>query len=139
MTSFVLDTSAILTVLAEEEGLEAMIALFDQAQEGQVMLYVPFMALMELEYLLLRKIGAEETQRILALIQSWPVEVVESDAGWRHQAATMKAETPLSVADAWNAALALRLGARLVHKDPEYDGVKHLQVLRLPYKAAVAE
>jgi hypothetical protein len=43
---------------------------------------------MELEYLLLRKIRAEETQRILALIQSWPVEVVESDAGWRHQAAT---------------------------------------------------
>lgn len=136
MTLFVLDTSAILTVLAQEEGLETVLSLFDQAREGQAIVYIPFMALMELEYLLLRKVSAKETQQVLALIQSWPAAIVESDADWRHLAATVKASTPLSVADAWNAALALREGAYLVHKDPEYEEVKGLQGLKLPYKTA---
>ena len=40
----------------------------------------------------------------------------------------------LSLADAWNAALALMLGAELIHKDPEYDEVPDLKHRRLPYK-----
>lgn len=49
MTIFVLDTSAILTVLNQEEGLETVLSLLDQAKEGQVTVYLPFMALMELK------------------------------------------------------------------------------------------
>ncbi|MBI1878518.1 MAG: hypothetical protein HYR94_09875 [Chloroflexi bacterium] len=47
----------------------------------------------------------------------------------------MKAQSSLSVADAWNASLALWRNAQLVHKDPEYEQVLHLQMLTLPYKA----
>lgn len=134
MKSFVLDTSAILTVLNQEDGAETVVSLLDEAREGQIMVYLPFVALMELEYLLLRTISAEETRYLLALVKVWPAQIVESDEDWRHQAAVIKAKTPLSVADAWNAALALSRDAQLVHKDPEYEKVPHLPVLPLSYK-----
>ena len=134
MRAFVLDTSAILTVLNQEDGLETVVELLDEAKAGQASVYLPFMALMELEYLLLRKISAEETEYLLTLVQAWPVQVVESSEAWRRQAAAMKAQTPLSVTDAWNASLALWRNAQLVHKDSEYEQVPRLLILTLPYK-----
>jgi predicted nucleic acid-binding protein len=134
MRAFVLDTSAILTVLNQEDGLETVVELLDKAKTGQATVYLPFMALMELEYLLLRKISAEETEYLLTLVQAWPVQVVESSEEWRRQAATMKAQTLLSVADAWSASLALWRNAQLVHKDPEYEQIPRLLILTLPYK-----
>ena len=134
MTSYVLDTSAILTVLNQEEGLETVLSLLDSAAEGQAAVYIPFMALMELEYLLLRRIGPEETQRTLALVNAWPIAAPDSDPDWRHQAAVTKAAATLSMADAGNAALTLSLDASLVHKDPEYENVAHLRMVKLPYK-----
>jgi predicted nucleic acid-binding protein len=134
MTAFVLDTSAILTVLNQEDGLETVIDLLDQARSNQVIVYVPFMALMELEYLLLRRISAEETEYLLTLVQAWPIQVIESGEGWRRRAAAVKAQTSLSVADAWNASLALWHNAQLVHKDPEYEQAPRLAMLALPYK-----
>lgn len=40
---------------------------------------------------------------------------------------------PVSVADAWNASLALLLNAALVHKDPEYERISGLRMVKLPY------
>lgn len=56
------------------------------------------------------------------------------DPEWRKAAARLKARAGLSLGDAWNASLALLLDAELVHKDPEFDDVKGLKSLRLPYK-----
>ena len=134
MSVFVLDTSAILTLLNDEDGQEEVTSLLDQVRDGAAVIYLPFMALMELEYLLLRKASAEKTQYLLALVQAWRLQKVESDETWRHLAAEVKAVTSLSVADAWIAALALLHDACLVHKDPEFEGVPRLQMLTLPYK-----
>jgi PIN domain nuclease of toxin-antitoxin system len=49
MTAFVLDASAILTVLNQEDGLETVVSLLEKAKEGQARVYLSFMALMELE------------------------------------------------------------------------------------------
>jgi len=135
MTTFVLDTSAILTVLNQEEVKEELVSLLDTAKQQQAMIFLPFMALMELEYLLLRKISPEETDYLLTLVRAWPIQVSESSEEWRHKAAQVKARTPLSVAGAWIASLALLREAELVHKDPEYDQVPNLLMLKLPYKA----
>jgi predicted nucleic acid-binding protein len=134
MPIFVLDTSAILTILNREEGLNIVLSLLDRAKDNQVAIYIPFIGMMELEYLLLRKISPEETMAILTFVRAWPVQIIESTEEWRHQAATIKAHTPLSLADAWIASLALLSHAELVHKDPEYEQVAGLQMLKLPYK-----
>ncbi len=46
----------------------------------------------------------------------------------------IKATHPLSVADAWIAAVALQLKVTLVHKDPDFENLPELLQERLPYK-----
>jgi predicted nucleic acid-binding protein len=134
MASYVLDTSAILTILNQEDGVDTVLDLLKRAGDNRDLIFIPFIALMELEYLLLRKIIPEETQALLELIKAWPVTIPESTEEWRHLAAAMKAQTSLSVADAWIASLAWLNQAELVHKDPEYEKAPDLQMIKLPYK-----
>ena len=134
MPSYVLDTSAVLTVLQDEPGIEVVLERLDAARAGQAIVYLPFMTLMELEYQSLRRFGERDTRDLLRLIGEWPVELAQSTEAWRHEAATIKATASVSVADAWICGLARLLSAELVHKDPEYDTVPDLKALKLPYK-----
>jgi predicted nucleic acid-binding protein len=135
MSRYILDTSAVLTVLNDEEGIETVLSLLEAACSGGVLVYLPFMALMELEYLNLRKHSQEETQRVLNLVEAWPVEIKHSTEEWCHEAARVKATGLVSVADAWICSLTRLLDAELVHKDPEYDAVPDLKALQLPYRS----
>lgn len=134
MPAYVLDTSAILALLNAETGYQEVSRILEQAREepGTALVYLPFMALMETEYLMLRRHSAEDVGRYMAIVFGWSAQHVESDPAWRRQAASIKVGGRLSVADAWIAALALSLEATLVHKDPEFDRVQGLQVLLLP-------
>ncbi len=134
MADYVLDTSAILAVLHGEDGYESVEEILrGAAVDEAVTVRIPFLALMEVEYQLLRELSMNDAQHWLNLVVSWPVHVVESFLEWRHIAAAVKSQGKLSLADAWMAALALLNDATLVHKDPEFDLVEGLQVLRLPY------
>ncbi len=135
MSRYVLDTSAVLTVLNDEEGIETVLDLLKAAHSGGALVYLPFMTLMELEYLNLRRHSQEETQRVLNLVEAWPVEIEHSTEEWCHEAAQVKARGLVSVADAWICSLARLLDAELVHKDPKYDAVPGLKALPLPYRS----
>lgn len=134
MSGYVLDTSALLTVLNNEPGVDTVLSLLEAARSGEAQVFLPFIALMELEYLTLRQRSRQETQQILTLVEAWPVEIEESREEWRHEAARVKAAAPVSTADAWICGLALQIDAELVHKDPEYKAVPDLKPLELPYK-----
>jgi predicted nucleic acid-binding protein len=143
---YVLDTSALMTVLNAEPGTETLLEILDAAgAEGETgeaessTILMPFLALMEVEYLILRKLGADAARHALSLLKAWPVELVESSETWRREAARIKASFPLSVADAWICSLATLKAASLVHKDPEFDAVAGLNSLRLPYKGKPRE
>ena len=135
MSRYVLDTSAVLTVLNNEEGTEIVLSLLEDARSGETAVYLPFMTLMELEYLSLRKCSQEETRRMLNLVEAWPVKIEHSTEEWLHEAARIKALGLVSMADAWICGLARLLDAELVHKDPEYDAVPALKTLQLPYRS----
>lgn len=132
--SYVLDTSALLSLLRDEEGAQEVEDILKASEASRSRTYLPFMSLMELEYVALRERGRAATEQVLRLIQTWPVVRMESSPEWGSKAAWVKSRAPLSVADAWNAALALILDAELVHKDPEFDRVPDLKHRRLPYK-----
>ena len=70
MSHYVLDTSALLTVLNNEPGVDTVLSILEAARSGETYIYLPFMALMELEYLSLRRHSPEETQRALSLIEA---------------------------------------------------------------------
>jgi predicted nucleic acid-binding protein len=135
MSPYVLDTSAVLALLEDEAGADEVESILDpERDENAPEVYLPFMTLMEVEYSVLRRYDSEWRDEALRLVQTWPAMTVESNLQWRREAARVKAGASLSVADAWNAALALLLDAELVHKDPEFDQVEGLRSLRLPYK-----
>ncbi|MSQ07019.1 MAG: type II toxin-antitoxin system VapC family toxin [Dehalococcoidia bacterium] len=138
MAVYVLDTSAIMCVLYQEEGADRVVEILEASQarpvEDRREVVVPFIALMELEYWLRRRLAPREVDQVLILVENWRVQVVESNPEWRHVAARVKARGSLSLADAWIAALAMLYQGELVHKDPEFDQVAELKSLRLPYK-----
>jgi len=124
---YVLDTSALMRLLLDEPGAGEV----ERIVEGDEPVALPFMAVMEVQYVLLRRLPPLHVGRLIATLQAWPVEIVESDPEWGRQAANVKAQGGLSLADAWMAALALQRDARLVHRDPEFDGVPGLRAHRL--------
>ena len=131
--AYVLDTSAVLAVLLAEPGYEKVTEILAIADsEGGQDILLPFMALMEMQYRLLRDLPPGDALTAMRLVEAWPIRVVESAPPWRQRAAEVKSRGGLSVADAWIASLALLHDARLVHKDPEFDAVEGLRSHCLP-------
>ncbi|MBI4213363.1 MAG: PIN domain-containing protein [Chloroflexi bacterium] len=130
--SYLLDTSALLTLIEDEEGAGRVESIL---RTGQVL--ITFLAGLETYYVTLRERGEDEAERRLVLIRQLPATWIDrvTDAALR-LAGRIKAVHRLSLADAIVAALAIEAGAILVHKDPEFEAIAE-QVLqeRLPYKS----
>lgn len=129
--SVVLDTSAIVAWLEDEPGADQVEALLRRAARSQTTVYVAFISLMEAQYIMIRRAGDENAAAAISFVENWPLEIVDSDREWGREAAAVKARGGLSLADAWIAALAMRLDADLVHKDKEFDSVPGLRSVRL--------
>jgi len=131
---YVLDTSALLTLIEDEPGADVVQDVLQRSREGKVAVLVSFMSFMEVHYITLQERDADEARVRVDLIMSLPVLRVESTESLGQIAGELKAEHRLSVADAWIAALAKDRNAVLIHKDPDFENVKSLQALALPYK-----
>ena len=134
-TIYVLDTSAWLTLIEDEEGADVVQNVLESTSSGNVQILVSFMSFMEVFYITLQEREFEEAQTRVRLMESLPVTRVESTVSLSITAAGLKAKHRISVADAWIAALAQERNATLIHKDPEFEEIEdELQVLKLPYK-----
>jgi uncharacterized protein len=134
-TTYVLDTSALFTLIEDEAGADVVQDLMESAISGKVRILVSFMSFMEVFYITLQEREIEEAQTRVSLMESLPINRVESTVSLSIIAAGLKAKHSMSVADAWIAALALERKAILIHKDPEFDQTEdEFEVLRLPYK-----
>lgn len=128
----VLDTSALLCLIEDEEGAGDVERLLKSGQN----IFVCFISLMEFYYVTLQEAGEEAAIQRYALLKELPIRIIESNEELGLAAGRIKASHRLSVADAWVAATAERLNAILVHKDPEFDALKGaLQLQNLPYKS----
>ena len=133
--AYVLDTSALFCLKDDEAGAAKIEEILEKAKSEQVKAFVSFMTFMEYLYICLIRYGDELARRAYLQLTLLPVEIIESDEELRLIAAELKANHNLSVADAWIAATARKFNAILVHKDPEFEAVKHsVNCLALPYK-----
>lgn len=129
---WVLDASAILAVPLEAEGAEQVVSLLrGAAGQREARVLVPFTAMEEVA-LYLRRHVPDEVDRVLALVEGWPVEIVESYPQWRHEAVRLQATFGVPPAVAWPAALALLHDAQLVHRDAAFDDLPGLTHIRIP-------
>ena len=133
---YVLDTSAILAYIEDEEGADAVEELFERAERNQAILFVSFITFTELFYITMREQGDEIARQRLDLLAQLPLVRIESDPPTGLAAGGLKAAYPLSLADSWIAALAELYAAILVHKDPEFEVLSsRIEQVSLPYKS----
>lgn len=128
---FLLDTSALLTLIEDEEGAARVERIL---REESVI--ITWLSLLEICYITLQERGQTEAERRHALLKSMPVTLVwQIDEPIVLTAARLKASYRLSLADTLIAACALCRKATLVHKDPEFSVLQHqLAMEALPYK-----
>lgn len=135
---YVLDTSALIAFIEDEEGADVVQDLLNKAKVDKIVIFVSFMTFMEVYYITLQECDETEAQERLRLMNSMPILRTDSTEALGILASQFKANYHLSVADAWIAALAKERNAILVHKDPEFEQVKpEILVLKLPYKTSI--
>ena len=128
---YLLDTSAWLTLIEDESGADRVEKIL-----RSVRVLVPWMVLLEIQYVTRRGQGENEADRRYAYIRNSPVDILwEIDEPILLTAARMKATHTISVADAMIAAYTQRYEAILVHKDPEFEPLSgEIRLETLPYK-----
>lgn len=129
--SYVLDTSAILTLWNNEEGADTV----EHILRSDAVVYVSFMSFMEGRYRLWKNVGKDESDEFSKYLELLPVERVNIDDLIFEKAVEIKAISNLSVCDSWIIATAIATNSILVHKDPEFEQVKKKVKLKtLPHK-----
>lgn len=130
--SYVLDTSAVLTLWNAEEGAATVEGIL---RDKSNYIYVSYMTFMECRYRLWKGQGrqaADELYRALGLL---PIIRDVIDDSLLLTASELKATHTMSVADSWIAATAIARKSTLVHKDPEFEALSDRVVMKmLPYK-----
>jgi predicted nucleic acid-binding protein len=117
----VLDAFALLSYLQEEPGHQRVRSLLEDAASGQVSLSMCTVNFGEVLYWLERRRGAVAAQTLVANMRDLPIGLVDADLHLTVSAARVKAAFPVSLADAYAAALAQRLGAAVLTGDPDFQ------------------
>ena len=117
----VLDAFALLAYLQEEPGHERVLRLLEDAASERVSLSMCTVNFGEVLYWLERRRGAAAALALAANVRGLPVRLVDADLDLTVRAARVKAVSPVSLADAYAAALAQRLEAAVLTGDPDFQ------------------
>ena len=128
---FVLDTSAVLALRSDEPGAARVEKILRRAKVRDCRVLVSFMTRMEMLYRIGADEGPERAVDAVRLLDTTGAEWVSCEPEILVEAARLKANGGLSVADAWIAATAIVRDAVLVHKDPEFARAREVRQERL--------
>ena len=129
----VLDSFALIAFLAKERGFEKVRALLHEAQASNQPLFMNEINVGEVYYLTARDESPAQADTFLQTLETLPIRVLGNTFPQVLDAARLKAQFPVSYADAFAVATAIREGARLVTGDPELRSVAHLvEILWIP-------
>ena len=121
---FILDSYALLAYFQAERGGEAVREILKKARTGGASVRLSVINLGEIYYIVSRKLGAETARAVLEDISKLPVELIEAGTDRALAAAEIKAQQPVSYADAFAVAAAMEFSATIVTGDPEFKAVE---------------
>jgi predicted nucleic acid-binding protein len=132
----VLDTSALLAYIEDEQGAEYVDTVLAEAEHDDILVYLSFVTLTEVFYITMQEKDESTAQTRIDLIKSLPCIIEESSESLNLAAAKLKAKNRISLADAYIAALCQERQGVLVHKDPEFEQLPPaIKQHKLPYKS----
>lgn len=126
LTTYVLDAFAFMAYFENEPGAERVEQILQDVKEGKARAFISIINLGEVVYNTERKHGLNKAQDTLALIQEMPVEVLPADDQTVFAAAHIKANHPISYADAFVIVAAQKLDGIVMTGDPEFRDVTEL-------------
>ena len=125
-----LDSYAILALLNDESGAEAVADLLRRAIERGQTLLVNEINVGEVYYIVAKNRSIDDAERVLRYLDTLPLEIVSNEYEHVLDAARVKASYPLSYADAFAVSTAVRLQATVVTGDAEFASVEQLVEIR---------
>jgi uncharacterized protein len=125
-----LDSFAVLSWLQGEPGASVVAELLAEAKASHERLLLHEVNLAEVYYLTIRRAGEDRARSIAAQLLHLPVRIVASTPEILWQAARLKAQHPLSLADAFAAATAILMDATIITGDPEFRAIDDLVDIR---------
>ncbi|MBI3893171.1 MAG: PIN domain-containing protein [Candidatus Wallbacteria bacterium] len=132
---YLLDTTALLALRDDADGAELVEEILRKAELGTYEVFVSFMTMMEIYHRVWVDEGERAAKKIYLELQTLPILRVDVDDDLIRAAARVRAQVPVSIADAWIVAAAERYGATLVHKDPVFEAAAELvHLISLPYE-----
>lgn len=121
-----LDSFALLAFLGEEKGFKKVNELLHAAAVSSEPLLMNEINIGEVYYVVAKRRSLEKANELLVRLETLPIQRVSNSFADIIEAARLKAQFPLSYADAFAVATALRLNATLVTGDPEFRPAAHL-------------
>lgn len=125
-STYILDAFAFMAYFENEPGAERVEQILQEVRGGKAHACISIINLGEVVYNTERKHGFSKAQDTLALIQEMPVEVLPADAQTVLAAAHIKANHPISYADAFVVVAAQKLNGIVMTGDPEFHDVTEL-------------
>jgi predicted nucleic acid-binding protein len=118
---FILDSYAVLAYLQDEEGAQRVKEILYESAAGGSTTYFPLINLGEILYIIERNLGLEEAQKVLGVLRQLPLIILPADEVSVLAAAHIKAQYPISYADAFVISTAQTMHATILTGDPEFD------------------
>jgi ribonuclease VapC len=123
---YIFDAFAFMAYLENEPGAEQIEAILEEAEKGKAHAYMSIINLGEVIYNTERKHGLAKAQDALGMIQKMPIEILPADNQTVLAAAHIKANYPLSYADAFVVVAAQNINGIIMTADPEFQDITEL-------------
>ena len=127
--AYVLDSVAFLAYFQAEPGGAYVRDLIRAANSRTASLYVSMINVGEMYYIVSRRRSAQRAEALISDLRHLPITFCAATEERILSAARIKAEHPISYADAFAASLAQELQASLVTGDPEFEAVKQIMAV----------
>lgn len=133
MSTYVLDSYALLAYFRAEAGAAAVEQLLNDAASGKKELLMTSVNVGEVYYMAFRKNGQEKAELVWKLVRQFPITIVDADLALTYNAAKLKAKNRLSYADAFAAALTIQKKGTLITGDKEFENLKEEANFKVEY------
>ena len=120
LPGFVLDGFAVMAHFEAESGGEKVLELLEKAGKGEIVIAMSLMNVGEVAYLVRRERGKKQAEALIGDLRTLPITFYEVTEERIFAAAWLKADYPISYADAFAASLAIELKGVLITGDPEF-------------------
>ena len=120
MKPILFDSHAVLRWVQQEKGYQKVRSLLTACRDQSLKGYMNQINLGEVYYLVIRRSGLPEGKIFLENFLRLPIEMVLPDSELIWKAAEIKARHPISYADCFAAATAIRFQAFILTGDPEF-------------------